>query len=319
MKILVTGAAGFIGSHLSEALKKQGHSVMGVDNFAPYYSEELKRVNEEDLKEVGVEVENLDLAEDDLSDLVTGIEVVYHLAAQPGISAKTPFEDYLKNNIIATNRLLNSLENVSVKLFVNIATSSCYGSDASYPEDHELKPTSYYGVTKLAAEQLVLARQREKGLPACSTRLFSVYGERERPEKLHPKVIYSILDSKYKFPLFEGSKGHLRSFTYVGDIVDGLVSVLENRDKCIGEIFNLGLDVTSTTGEIISIIEELMGKKAKFDIVPKRAGDQEKTSANIQKARRILGYNPTTKPEEGLKKEIDWFKEKVWQKINLYQ
>ena len=319
MKILVTGAAGFIGSHLSERLKNSGHDVIGLDSFTSYYSRELKKLNALDLENAGIQILKLDLARDSLDEAIKNVEVVYHLAAQPGISAGTPFEYYLNNNIVATYKLVEAVKSIpTLKFFINIATSSCYGSDASYPESHEPKPTSHYGVTKLAAEQMVLAYQRDKGFPACSARLFSVYGERERPEKLNPKVILSILDPDYRFPLYEGSEKHLRSYTYVGDIVDGLVSIMKNQEKCFGEIINLGLDSTNTTGEIIKTIEELMGAKAKYDMVSRRPGDQEKTLANINKARKILGYNPTTTPKEGLAKEIEWFKEKVWNKINLY-
>ena len=204
------------------------------------------------------------------------------------------------------------------KIFVNISTSSVYGINATDDENTPPKPTSHYGVTKLAAEQLILAYQRDTGFPACSTRLFSIYGERERPDKLYPKVIDSILNNR-PFPFYEGSEKHLRSFTYVGDIVDGFVSILNNYEKCIGKIFNLGFDSAITVGEGLKIIEDYLGKKAIYDIRPPRPGDQLETRATINKARRILGYNPITTPEEGLKKEVDWFKEKIWKKINLFQ
>ena len=204
------------------------------------------------------------------------------------------------------------------KIFVNISTSSVYGRNATDDENAPPKPTSHYGVTKLAAEQLLLAYQRDAGFPACSTRLFSIYGERERPDKLYPKVIDSILNDR-PFPFYEGSEKHLRSFTYVGDVVDGFVSILNNYEKCIGEIFNLGFDSAITVGEGLKIIEDYLGKKAIYDIKPPRPGDQLETRATIDKARRVLGYNPVTTPQEGLKKEVDWFKEKIWKKINLFQ
>lgn len=320
MKILVTGAAGFIGSHLLERLKSLGHDVFGVDNFNEYYSPELKKLNAADLKEKDIEVTTADLATQDLTEIVKDAEVIFHLAAQPGISATTPFETYMQNNIVATHNLLEAVKNSpSLKMFVNIATSSVYGAHATDDENTAPKPTSYYGVTKLAAEQLVLAYFRDKNLPACSVRPFSVYGERERPEKLYPKLIHSILDPNYKLPFYEGSESHLRSYTYVGDIVDGFVLILNNLEKCKGEIFNFGIDSTITTGEGIKIVEEIMGAKAKLDIKPKRPGDQKETSANITKARTILGYNPSTTPREGLKKEVEWYKEKIWQKVNLYE
>ncbi len=320
MKILVTGAAGFIGSHLSERLKSLGHDVFGIDNFNDYYSPELKMLNSADLKAKDIDVAIMDLSADDLTDIVKDVEIVFHLAAQPGISATTPFETYMRNNIVATHNLLEAVKGLSsLKMFVNIATSSVYGAHATDDETAAPKPTSYYGVTKLAAEQLVLSYFRDKGMPACSVRPFSVYGERERPEKLYPKLIHSILDPNYKLPFYEGSESHLRSYTYVGDIVDGFVLILENLEKCKGEIFNFGIDSTITTGEGIKIVEEIMGAPAKLDVKPKRPGDQKETSANITKARKLLGYNPSTSPKDGLRKEVEWYKEKIWQKVKLYE
>jgi nucleoside-diphosphate-sugar epimerase len=315
MKILVTGAAGFVGSHLAERLSERGHDVVGLDCFSDYYPRVLKELNARDVSEKGAPVLELDLAADDLAPPLAGVEVVYHLAAQPGISATTPFRDYVRNNIDATFRLLEAAKNLpTLRCFVNVSTSSVYGAHATDSEETPPKPTSYYGVTKLAAEQLVLAYSREQGFPAASLRLFSVYGERERPEKLYPKLIRAILE-KREFPLYEGSEKHSRSFTYIGDIIDGFVSVLENLDKCLGEIFNIGSDIEITTGEGIRIVEEIMGEKAKRRIVPKRPGDQLRTHANIDKARRILGYSPKVTPEEGLRAEIEWYRERIFNRI----
>ena len=317
MNILVTGAAGFIGSHLSERLADLGHTVLGLDSFTDYYSRQLKELNARELRAKGVPLLPLDLAEDDLRAAVRDIEVVYHAAAQPGISATTSYDTYVRNNLTATYRLLEAVrELLSLQGFVNVSTSSVYGSDATGNEESEPKPTSYYGVTKLAAEQLVLSYARDRGLPACSLRLFSVFGPRERPEKLYPMLIRCILEDT-ELPLYEGSEHHLRSFTYVGDIVDGMVAVLHNLDRCVGEIINIGTDTALTTGEGIRIVEEIMGKRARISRVPKRAGDQLRTHANIEKARRILGYNPTTTTEEGLRKEIEWYRRDIFGKMDL--
>lgn len=318
MRILVTGAAGFIGSHLAEKLVTLGHEVVGLDSFNSYYDRDLKQLNADDVRRTGAEVKHVDLATNDLDAALSGVNVIYHAAAQPGISASTPFEDYLRNNIVATQRLADAaLKLPDLRCFVNVATSSVYGREATEPETAEPEPTSYYGVTKLAAEQLVMAYSRDQGLPACSLRLFSVYGPRERPEKLFPYLIDSILSDR-EFPLYEGSKGHSRTFTYVGDIVNGFVNVLDNLDESVGEIFNIGSDVEITTGRGIEIVEEILGKQAKLKTVPKRPGDQVRTSADISKAKRILGYAPSTPPEEGLRKEVEWYQEKVYGKIDLY-
>lgn len=316
MNILVTGAAGFIGSHLAERLVASGHSVRGLDCLTAYYARVLKEMNVSELLQKGIDVLPLDLADDDLSSAVQDIEVVYHVAAQPGISATTSFETYVRNNVVATYRLLEAVQQSPTLLgFINISTSSVYGAYATGDETSEPKPTSYYGVTKLAAEQLVLAYQRTRGLPACSMRLFSVYGPRERPEKLYFKLIQAILEDK-ELLLYEGSEHHVRSYTYIDDAVDGLVVVLDHWDRCVGEVFNIGTNTTITTGEGIRIVEGIIGKPVRITKRPKREGDQLKTQANIEKARSLLGYEPITRPREGLRKQIEWYRQSILGKID---
>jgi nucleoside-diphosphate-sugar epimerase len=316
MNILITGVAGFIGSHLAERLVALGHSVRGIDCFTDYYARALKELNAQQVADCGVETLTVDLAEHELDEAVDGIEFVYHAAAQPGISATTPFEAYVRNNLTATYRLAQAVKgSPALRGFVNISTSSVYGADATGPETTECRPTSYYGVTKLAAEQLVLAYARDQGFPACSLRLFSVYGPRERPEKLYPKMIRSILEGR-EFPLYEGSEHHLRSYTYVGDIIDGLVAVLDSFESCVGEIFNIGTDVAITTGEGIRTVEDILGTPAKIAVKPKRPGDQLRTHANIDKACKLLGYNPTTTARDGLEKEVAWYRQHIHGKID---
>jgi nucleoside-diphosphate-sugar epimerase len=311
MKILVTGAAGFIGSHLAERLVALGHSVRGLDCLTDYYARSLKELNQRDLEEQGVDFLRLDLASDDLASAVQDVEVVYHSAAQPGLSAATSFATYARNNITATYRLLEAIrQSPSLKGFVNISTSSVYGAYATGDEETAPRPTSYYGVTKLAAEQLALSYQRTHGLPACSLRLFSVYGPRERPEKLYSLLISAIFEDR-EFPLYEGSEDHVRSYTYVGDVVDGFVAVLDNLERCTGEIYNVGTDATITTGDGMQIVEEIIGRPARIALTPPREGDQLKTQANIEKARRELGYNPTTAPREGLEAQVAWYRQKI--------
>lgn len=315
MNILITGAAGAVGSHVAEALKKEGHNVRGIDSFSPYYSRVLKEINVADIKNSGVQFFEANLAYDHIDPYLEGADVVYHFAAQPGISAKTPFEDYLTNNIVATHKLLEAAKRAgTVKLFVYISTSSIYGKRADGDETVEPKPASFYGVTKLAGEQLALAYERDFGLPVAVLRLFSVYGERERPEKLYHKFIASVLHQK-PFTLYEGSEAHVRSYTHVSDIVEGCLLVLKHMEKVVGEIFNLGTDKTITTGEGIKIVEEILGEKAIINRVPARAGDQLETSANIKKAREVLGYNPRVEPREGLARQVAWYKEKIFGKL----
>ena len=309
MKILVTGAAGFIGSHTAERLKAIGHEVIGVDNFSPYYSLELKQLNAEALKSMGIPIIICDLRDPNLSSVFPkDVDYIFHFAAQPGISSTSTFEDYLTNNIIATKNLIDyALDCKNLRLFVNIGTSSIYGLEATFPEDVAPKPASHYGVTKLAAEQLVLQKSREQQFKACSLRLYSVIGPRERPEKMYTKLIDLGLKGE-SFPLYEGSDKHLRSFTYVGDIVDGVVSVIGNEEKVNDEIINLGTEEEHTTQEGIEAVEKVLGKTIKIKVIPKRAGDQLRTKANIDKARTLLGYNPRTSLIEAVKHQVDWFK-----------
>ncbi|RMB57608.1 NAD-dependent epimerase/dehydratase family protein [Dokdonia sinensis] len=311
MKILITGAAGFIGSHLSEKLQELGHQVFGIDNFSSYYDVNLKRINAQDITNKGVRLIEGDLLDNLSQILPEKIDVLYHFAAQPGISADTPLEDYERNNIEATKNLIKWVTDCQpdLKLFVNISTSSVYGLHATSTEVEVPRPASHYGETKLAAETLVLSAQAHKKFPATSIRLFSVYGPRERPEKLYTKLIKAIYENQ-PFPLYEGSLEHERSFTYVGDIVNGLTAILSKISACNGEIINLGSSEVYTTSQGISLIEKIIGKKANLEMRSKRSGDQLKTSANIEKAKRILDYAPQMPFEQGLRAQVAWYNEK---------
>ncbi len=307
MKILVTGGAGFIGSHIAESFSED-NEVVAVDSLSPHYSVELKKKNISKLQDQGVDFHELDLAEDDLGSVLAGTDVVIHFAAQPGISSDVSFDTYERNNIKATNNLLTACRKLEGSpFFINISTSSVYGLEATGPEDAEPKPASDYGVTKLAAEQLALSYHRQDKLDdVTSLRLFSVYGPRERPEKLFTKLIHAAATDT-AFPLYEGSRSHVRSFTFVGDVVEAIKATLENKDTASGEIINVGSDVTRTTGEAIEAVEQAVGKDIEMDIQPPRPGDQSKTSANIDKARELLGYDPSTTLEEGVKQQVEWF------------
>lgn len=311
MKILVTGAAGFIGSHTAEYFAKQGHQVYGLDNFDPYYDLGLKKLNQQDIVAAGVNFIDLDLLDDLKGKLPEDFDYIFHFAAQPGISSTTALNEYVRNNIFATQNLLEWVysNNPKLKLFVNIATSSIYGKQATLPETAVPQPISFYGTTKLAAEQLVLGADRSGKMPACSLRLYSVYGPRERPEKLYTKLIKSIYDQE-EFPLFQGSENHSRSFTYVGDIVNAMASIIGKQDSVKGEIINIGSDMAYTTGHGIELIEKIIDLKAKIKMVPPRPGDQLKTTALIDKARKLLNYEPETGFEKGLIAQVQWYKEK---------
>ncbi len=310
MKVLVTGAAGFIGSHATERIHQLGIEVIGIDNFSPYYNVSLKKLNVQTLIEKGISFIEADLRTANLATVIPEDTThIIHFAGQPGISQTSTFEDYFTNNFIATQRLLSLFETFENKpYFINIATSSIYGLYATLTEDQAPLPASWYGVTKLAAEQLVLAYSRRNLQQGTSLRLYSVYGPRERPDKLYTRLIDCGLNKK-PFPLYEGSEKHLRSFTYVQDIIDGIVSVFGKEDACNGEIFNLGTEEENSTATGIKTVEELLNTTIEIENKPARPGDQSRTKANIDKARRVLNYNPKTSLKEGLEHQVIWFKE----------
>lgn len=317
MKILITGAAGFIGSHTAERLQKYGHEVIGLDNFSPYYSVDLKKINVDELNNNNIQFLECDLREAiSFKLLPKDFDVVIHFAAHPGISESSSFDDYFSNNVLGTKNLLDFVESCEKPpYFINIATSSIYGAEAAFDETNTPKPTSYYGVTKLAAEQLMMAKVRLNVLKGCSLRLYSVYGPRERPDKLYTKLIACGLKGE-AFPLFQGSLEHLRSFTYVQDIVDGIVSVLGLMDICNGEIINLGTEKENTTQAGIQIVEAILGKNIQINYLPsKRTGDQLRTRAVIDKARKLLNYNPKTNLKQGLEQQVAWYKSTFLKKV----
>ncbi len=299
MRILVTGGAGFIGSHLALALAEEKHLVHVVDNFDGYYEPSLKRQNARLLMKKKILIHELDLGVDPLEGMLEDVEFVIHAAAQPGNDANTPYFSYIKNNFHATVALLESLKNKKVPM-IFCSTSSVYGLNATEDETTLPAPVSPYGVTKVAAEAAVQAAVRRGEIDACILRYFSVFGPSERPDKLFPKLFYALMHGT-EFPLYEGSEKHLRSFTYVSDIVDGTLKAMKNWEKVRGEIFNIGTDEQVTTAHAIEVAEQITGKKLKIKKLPPRAGDQLATHANIDKARRTFGYAPQTKLREGLK------------------
>lgn len=307
MRILVTGIAGFIGSNTAAALAKEGHEVSGVDCFDSYYSTTVKKANANRLwKEHKILTHNLDIATDPLSGILEGIDAVVHLAAQPGIDANTTYDAYIKNNFYATVALIQAMKEAPSKPFlVHGSTSSVYGINATGDEDTAPLPASAYGVTKLSSEVAIQAAHRTGEIRATIIRFFSVYGPSERPDKLIPRV-FKALKHDTQFPLFEGSLEHIRCFSYVGDIANGISLALNNFDKAQGEIFNLGSDETHTTAEILEQAQQIVGKKLKIKTLPKRPGDQSKTEANIAKVQKILGYKPQTTLKEGLQNVWKW-------------
>jgi UDP-glucuronate 4-epimerase len=304
--IVVTGAAGFIGSHLAERLSQSGHSVRGIDNLSGYYDRHLKQANVDCLRDYGVAVEKRDLATERIDQCLSGAEIVFHLAAQPGLSSDVTFDDYLQNNLIATRRLVDACKmQPSFKFLVHCSTSSVYGRVANASEEAAPAPISHYGVTKLAAEQLVLSEFRQTGFPCCAMRLFSVYGPRERPEKMFHKLISSIMRSE-PFPLHEGSGEHRRAFTFVSDVIDAFAACVSRTEKICGQVINIGSEHDASVDEAIAAVEEVVGRTAQIRHVPRRPGDQLATKARIEKAKDLLGFNPRFGLREGVAAQFAW-------------
>ena len=308
MKCIVTGAAGFIGSHLCEALVAEGHEVVGIDAFIPYYPRAIKESNLHDLRRRPefTFVEG-DLRTMNLDPLMKGVDVVFHLAAMPGLMKSwSDLDLYSTCNILATQRLLEAARHYSVAHFIHASTSSVYGRNADGDEASPLRPVSPYGVTKLAAEHLCLAYRENFGIPVTILRYFSVYGPRQRPDMGYHILIRSILEGT-PFPLY-GDGEQTRSNTFIRDCIAATLLAAQRRDVSIGEIFNVGGGQVVSLNEVIAMVEKLAGRKARIERRPPRPGDQRHTCADISKARKLLGYEPTTPVSEGLQAQLEWQK-----------
>jgi len=305
---LVTGAAGFIGSHLCERLLRDGHHVIGVDCFIPYYDPAVKRGNLALLlASKNFTFLDTDLRRDDIRSALTGCDAVFHLAAMPGLMKSwEDFSLYSTCNIEATQRLLEAAKDTRLPHFIHVSTSSVYGREATEPEDSPTQPFSPYGLTKLAAENLCRAYESNFALPITILRYFSVYGPRQRPDMAYHILIRALLEDR-SFPMF-GDGEQTRSNTYVADCVEATWLAAKNRDKALGQVFNVGGGQIISLNEVVTVLEGLTGRKANIERKPARPGDQKHTAANIEKARRLLGYKPVTPVRDGLKAEVDWIK-----------
>ena len=307
MKCLVTGAAGFIGSHLCEKLLEQGNEVIGLDAFIPYYAPALKEKNLIASKAAPrFRFERRDLRQDACDDLVAGVDVIFHLAATPGlVRSWTDFDGYWTCNVQATQRLLESVRKSAPGLarFIYISTSSVYGRFASGDESLPLKPISPYGVTKLAAEQLCRAYDESFGLPLVVLRYFSVYGPRQRPDMGYNIFIRALLKGE---PIVVNGDGQqVRGNTYVSDCVDVTIRAAEAR---IGETYNVGGGETASVWDILHKLEKIAGKKPEIRQEAARPGDQRYTFADTTRLRRHLAWEPRVGLDEGLARQVEWQK-----------
>jgi nucleoside-diphosphate-sugar epimerase len=307
MKCLVTGAAGFIGSHLCERLLKLGHEVTGLDAFIPYYSPELKEKNLVDSnRHPNYRFMRRDLRQEKCEDLVEGVDVIFHLAAMPGLAKSwIDFDGYWTCNVQATQRLLEVVRRAAPRLerFIQISTSSVYGRFASGDESLPLKPISPYGVTKLAAEQLCRAFEESYGLPLVVLRYFSVYGPRQRPDMGYNIFIRSLLKDEPIIVYGDGQQ--VRGNTYIADCVDVTVRATEAR---VGETYNVGGGETASVWDILHKLEMIAGKKAIIRQEAARPGDQRYTFADTTRLRRHLDWEPRTSLDQGLAKQVEWQK-----------
>ena len=295
--VLVTGCAGFIGSHLVERLLEGDNRVIGIDCFTDYYSRTLKRAN----IARALARHEFTLIEKDIIDMRSfpAVDYVFHMAAQPGVRASwgSNFEIYLRNNVEVTQNLLEFYKKKQIKKFIYSSSSSVYG-DAPLPmtEDSLLQPVSPYGVTKLAAEHLCYLYWKNYNVPTISLRYFTVYGPRQRPDMAIHRFIKAVLSDEAVTVYGEGTQ--TRDFTFINDVLEAL-SLAAKTELC-GEAFNIGGGSQISINELIGRIEGITGKKAQVSRVVKQHGDVRDTRADISKAWTMLGWKPHWDIERGL-------------------
>ncbi len=308
MRVLVTGVAGFVGSHLAEALLARGDEVVGVDAFIPYYPRPVKESNLRGLiGRPGFAFHELDLRTDKVRDLLDPTTAVVHLAAMPGLARSwVDVELYTTCNLLATHRLVEASLEAGVPRFVHASTSSVYGTDAVGDETSPTLPISPYGVTKLAAEHLILAYVRTRSLPATILRYFSMFGPRQRPDMAYNIFIEALLDGRPITVFGDGEQS--RSNTFIGDCVAGTIAAIDGART--GEIYNIAGGEPVTLNEAIGIIGEALGVTPEIVHEPPRPGDQRRTHADTAKARRDFGFAPAVGAEAGLRTQVAWQRER---------
>jgi nucleoside-diphosphate-sugar epimerase len=309
VKALVTGCAGFIGSHLCDALLAAGHEVVGVDCFLDYYPREIKERNLASARSSkAFRFEEANLVDAPLTELLAGIDCVFHQAAQAGVRASwgRDFRIYDDNNVYATQRLLEAAKEVGLAKLVYASSSSVYGDTEDLPmrETAATRPVSPYGVTKLAGEHLTWLYWKNFGVPTVALRYFTVYGPRHRPDMAFHRFIRAVLDD-HEITLY-GDGSQSRDFTYVGDIV--AANLVAAGADVAGEVFNLGGGSRTTINEVISTIGEIVGRKPRVKYLDAQKGDVRHTAADTSKARRLLDFDPQVSLTEGLRREVEWLK-----------
>jgi UDP-glucuronate 4-epimerase len=306
--VLVTGGAGFIGSHLVDRLLAEGREVVGIDAFTGYYSRRRKERNLESASRKGgfrlVEGDLLDL---DLDGLVRGVDGIVHLAGEPGVrrSWGGALRRYLERNVVSTERLLEAAWRNGVPRFVYASSSSVYGSDPGHPvdEDHPRRPTSPYGLSKLAAEELIQLYGRERGVPGTILRYFTVYGPRQRPEMAVSRFIFSALRGRPVDVYGDGEQ--IRDMTYVADAVDATVAALDAPPG----VYNVGGGTRATINALLDAVSRVTGSPVEPRYGPAAEGDMRSTWADSRRAARSLDYLPRTGLDEGISAQVAWARE----------
>jgi nucleoside-diphosphate-sugar epimerase len=311
-RVVVTGAAGFVGSHLVDALLARGDQVIGIDCFTPYYPAEAKRRNlAAALADDRFTLVEADLREADLARLFDGCDAVFHQAAQPGVrlSWSDGFPEYANHNVLATQVLLEAARAAEVRRIVYASSSSIYGNQERYPtrETDLPRPYSPYGVTKLAAEQLCSLYAENWGLPTVALRYFTVFGPRQRPDMSIHRLCEAALTGT-SFPRF-GDGTQVREFTFVADIV---AANLLAADAVVppGTIVNIAGGGEITLNELIATVGELAGRPIAVEDYPPQAGDAVRNGGAVDQARALLGWSPRVGLREGIDAQLAWHRER---------
>ena len=313
MRVLITGSAGFIGFSLAKVLLERGDEVVGVDNFNDYYDVSLK----EDRNKILEEYENFKLYRLDISNLKelkkvfeeNSFDKVCHLAAQAGVrySLENP-HIYIDSNIVGFLNIINLTKDSGIKYFVYASSSSVYGNSKEIPFSEKAnvdEPVSLYAATKKSDELIAYTYYYLFKLKTVGLRFFTVYGPWGRPDMAIFKFVKNIIEGK-EIDVYNYGKDLKRDFTYIDDIVDGIVKALDSDYE--NEIFNLGKGSPDELGEMISIIEEKLGIKAKKNLLPMQKGDVMVTYSDTSKAKKMLEYNPKVMLKDGIREFVKWYR-----------
>lgn len=307
MRCVVTGCAGFIGSHLSEALVQRGHEVVGIDCFTDYYPRPAKESNLSALRlSPHFAFIEANLLEYDLSRLLESVDYVFHQAAQAGVRASwgQNFSVYTENNVLATQRLLEEAKGLPIKKIVYASSSSIYGNAKELPVTEETlpQPISPYGVTKLAAEHLCRLYWVNFRVPTVSLRYFTVYGPRQRPDMAFHKFFRAMLKGD-EITLY-GDGDQTRDFTFVSDAVAANLACMDAPVS--GDLFNVGGGSRISVNRVLELMQSISGREARIRRIDDQKGDVRHTFADTTRAREALGFRPSVSTEEGLRREWEW-------------